>query len=147
MEGAMFPTGSITLDAEQAFNRAARSRRRAALLRRLRGDDGCGDGRLPVHLGRAPATATSRPAIREIPLDAIRGTLEPSRAELFDCGFRPSAKVRARWQRLWSAEVRGAVLPPISVVDVGDGYVVRDGHHRVSVARARGALMIDATVV
>jgi ParB-like chromosome segregation protein Spo0J len=38
------------------------------------------------------------------------------------------------------------VLPPISVVPVEDGYAVRDGHHRVSVARARGALTIDATV-
>jgi hypothetical protein len=38
------------------------------------------------------------------------------------------------------------VLPPIAVVRVGDEYAVRDGHHRVSVARARGALTIDATV-
>ena len=38
------------------------------------------------------------------------------------------------------AEQRGAVLPPISVVAVGDAYAIRDGHHRVSVARARGAL-------
>jgi hypothetical protein len=38
------------------------------------------------------------------------------------------------------------VLPPISVVPFGDGYAVRDGHHRVSVARARGALTIDAVV-
>ena len=38
------------------------------------------------------------------------------------------------------------MLPPISVVAVGDGYAVLDGHHRVSVARARGAVAIDATV-
>jgi hypothetical protein len=38
------------------------------------------------------------------------------------------------------------VLPPISVVAVGDAYAIRDGHHRVSVARARGAVMIDAVV-
>jgi ParB-like chromosome segregation protein Spo0J len=38
------------------------------------------------------------------------------------------------------------VLPPISVVRVGDRYAVRDGHHRVSVAKARGAVTIDATV-
>jgi len=37
-------------------------------------------------------------------------------------------------------------VPPISLVDVGGCYAVRDGHHRVSVARARGALTIDATV-
>jgi hypothetical protein len=47
---------------------------------------------------------------------------------------------------VWLAEERGAVLPPISVVRVGDAYAVRDGHHRVSVARARGAVSIDASV-
>ena len=44
------------------------------------------------------------------------------------------------------AEQRGTLLPPISVVAVGDAYAIRDGHHRVSVARARGALTIDAIV-
>ena len=38
------------------------------------------------------------------------------------------------------------MLPPISVATVGDAYAVRDGHHRVSVARARGALTISAVV-
>ena len=38
------------------------------------------------------------------------------------------------------------MLPPISVIEVGDGYAVRDGHHRVSVAVARGAVSIDANV-
>ena len=86
-------------------------------------------------------------AVREIPLDAIAGTVEPSRAKLFDGAFRPASGARSRWQRLWMAEsTRGAILPPISVVRVGDAYAVRDGHHRVSVARARGALTIDAAV-
>ncbi len=29
---------------------------------------------------------------------------------------------------------------------MGDAYAIRDGHHRVSVAMARGAMTIDATV-
>ena len=41
---------------------------------------------------------------------------------------------------------RGVTLPPISVVPVGDGYAIRDGHHRVSVAKALGALTISAIV-
>jgi ParB-like chromosome segregation protein Spo0J len=44
------------------------------------------------------------------------------------------------------AEQRGTLLPPIAVVRVGDAYAIRDGHHRVSVARARGAVTIDAIV-
>jgi hypothetical protein len=85
--------------------------------------------------------------LREIPLDAIQGTLEPSRASQFDACFRPIARAaRARWERVWLAEDRGAVLPPISVVAVDEGYAVLDGHHRVSVARSRGAVAIDATI-
>ena len=38
------------------------------------------------------------------------------------------------------------MLPPISVVQVGNAYAVRDGHHRVSVANTRGALTITAIV-
>jgi hypothetical protein len=88
----------------------------------------------------------ARPVIREIPIDEIVGTLEPSRARLFDRCFRPARAARARWQRIWLAEHRGVQLPPISVTRVRGGYAVRDGHHRVSVARARGAATIDAVV-
>jgi hypothetical protein len=140
-------TGSGVIDAERAFKRAARARRRGAMARMLRRAP-ADDGRLPVYDERALRRSGGRPmrGIREIPLEAINGTLEPSRASLFDAAFRPAAAARGRWQRLWLAEHRGSVLPPIAVVRAGDGYAVRDGHHRVSVARARGAATIDATV-
>jgi hypothetical protein len=141
----MLMTGLPTTDAELAFSRAARAKRRAAIVHRLRRRT-C--ARLAVYderqLARQARSAGLR--IREIPLADIRGTVEPSRAELFDSDFLPAVAARSRWQRVWLAEHRGAVLPPISVVPVADGYVVRDGHHRVSVARARGALTIDAAV-
>ena len=141
----MLKTGSIAIDAERAYAQVARSRRRAALARRLRGEPAeC--GRLAVYdraLWRGAGTHSS--GIREIPLSAIRGTVEPSRAVLFDRCFRPRPAARSRWQQIWRADLR-AVLAPISVVPVEGGYAVLDGHHRVSVARARGALAIDATV-
>jgi hypothetical protein len=37
-------------------------------------------------------------------------------------------------------------MPPVDLVRVGDIYFVRDGHHRVSVARALGLNDIDANV-
>ena len=40
----------------------------------------------------------------------------------------------------------GAALPPISVYRYEGRHYVRDGHHRVSVARALGATDIDADV-
>jgi hypothetical protein len=143
----MLATGNSLIDADTAFTRVRRSRTRAAITRKLRRRPAeC--GRLPVYdLRQVRSRRIDLPGtIREIPLAAISGTLEPSRARLFDADFRPSGATRRRWERIWLAEHRGEVLPPISVVPVGDGYAVRDGHHRVSVARARGALTIDATV-
>jgi hypothetical protein len=134
------------IEAEKAFSQAARARRRASISRRLRGRGGA-CARLAVHDARVPRrAAAARGGVREIALDAISATLEPNRAEHFDAQFRPAAPTRARWTSVWAAWHRGVELPPISVVQVGDAYAVRDGHHRVSVARARGAATIDAIV-
>ena len=134
------------MDAERAFARAARGRRLASVARRLHLRRAPSDGgRLCVY-GAPRATASGRLGIRAIPIAAISGTLEPSRAALFDRCFRPAAGARSRWERVWLAEHHGTVLPPISVIQVGDSYAVRDGHHRVSVAKARGALSIDASI-
>ena len=130
------------MEAERAFKVAARARRRAALVCRLRGRAACTV--LPVY-DELPQQRSGR-GVREIPVDAIAGTVEPNRAAQFDPHFRPSATTRGRWQSVWLALHRGVTLPPISVVRVGDGYAIRDGHHRVSVAKALGALTIQAIV-
>jgi hypothetical protein len=128
------------LEAERAFTAA----RRAALAARVRrlGRAVCG---LPVY-DEATARRTAERGFQEIPLESIAGTTEPNRAAQFDYEFRPAAQTRSRWQRVWMALQDGITLPPISVVRVGDGYAIRDGHHRVSVAKALGALTISANV-
>ena len=139
-------TGSHPIDAERAFARAKRTRRRAALTRMLRREPvEC--GRLKVYDERNVRSGRQLRGIREIPLEAIDGTFEAGKAKQFDRDFRPARAAGTRWQRVWIAEQSGTVLPPISVVPTGDGYAVRDGHHRVSVARARGATTIDAEVL
>jgi hypothetical protein len=139
-------TGSPRIDAERAFARASRARLRAKLVAWLR--HRMGSCRLRVFGGRSESVegAVAVPVLTEIPVAAIVGTVEPSRVALFDRSFRPARAARARWQRIWLAERRGAHLPPISVMRVLGGYAVRDGHHRVSVARALGASTIDAVV-
>jgi hypothetical protein len=132
-------------EAERAFGKATKARRRASMLRWLR--RGCADrARLAVHEVCALTRARATGGVREIPLDAIKGSVEPNRAAQFDHQFRPFPQTRSRWLRVWLAEHRGAMLPPISVAAVDDGYVIRDGHHRVSVARARGAGTIVAAI-
>jgi hypothetical protein len=142
ISAAQLPWGLI--EAERAFDRASRSRRRASVMRRLRRR--CAEcARLAVHDVASLRRSGTR-GTREIPLDAITGTVEPGRAEQFDREFRPAPLTRCRWLRIWLAEHTGQVLPPISVSQVGDAYAIRDGHHRVSVAKARGALTIIAVV-
>jgi hypothetical protein len=138
-------TGWDAAAADRAFHKALRARRRSSLLRWLR--RGCAKcARLAIYEVRAVTQRGRGGVVREIPLDAITGSVEPNRAAQFDHDFRPFPPTRSRWLRVWLAEHRGAVLPPISVAAVGDGYAVQDGHHRVSVARARGALTIVATI-
>jgi hypothetical protein len=139
----MLPSGYDALRAEAAFDRVARARRRAAIARLLRKG---GTPELPVYDERCLSRLPGRSGRREIPLEQINATLEPHRARQFDSEFRPAKNVRRRWERIWSAEQKGMVLPPIEVVPVEGGFALRDGHHRVSVARARGAVAIDAIV-
>jgi hypothetical protein len=130
------------VEAERAFDKARRARRRASLARRLlRRCVECARLAVVDAVGAAPGHG-----LRDVPLDAIIGTLEPHRAGQFDSEFRPSGPARRRWLSVWLAEERGAVLPPISVAAIGNAYAIRDGHHRVSVARARGAMSITAHV-
>ena len=80
-----------------------------------------------------------------IPLDSIVGTVDRSRE--FDRNFRPtSPRVRERWQRINLAQRKGEAMPPIDVYRIGELHFVKDGHHRVSVARALGHNDINAYV-
>ena len=94
------------------------------------------------------ATAERRPlGIVAIALASIDGTVEAQKARTFDGAFRPARAEGEHWKRLWLAHAHGASLPPISVYRVGDRHVVRDGHHRGSVARDLDVTTIDAEVV
>jgi hypothetical protein len=131
-------TSWAKLEADLAFSAVTRRRRWAALLgRAVRG--------LQVYDETGHRQAGPR-GVTEIPLEAIAGTTEPNRAEQFDGHFRPKPITRSRWERVWMAVQEGVALPPISVVRIGDAYAIRDGHHRVSVAKALGARTIAARV-
>ena len=66
----------------------------------------------------------------------------------FDRAFLPSkGDLETRWKRIDQMMHRAEELPPISLYKIGDAYFVRDGNHRVSVARQLGVEMIDAEVI
>jgi hypothetical protein len=45
------------------------------------------------------------------------------------------------------AQIKDIPLPAIQLYEIGGAYFVRDGNHRVSVARAQGVELIDAEVI
>jgi hypothetical protein len=82
---------------------------------------------------------------REIPLDAIVGSV--GRYSDFTRSFLPKrSRDEGRWARVQVAASGLAGWPPIEVYQVGGAYFVRDGYHRVSVARRLGATKIEAYV-
>ena len=139
-------TGLPREDAQYDFSRARRQRALAQLSARLRRADDV-NHILPFEevvraLGR---TGERRLGEQLISLDSIVGTVDRSRE--FDRSFRPtSPRVRERWQRINLAQRKGEAMPPIDVYRIGDMHFVKDGHHRVSVARALGHRDIAAYV-
>src|SRR5215217_202887 len=140
-------TGLNAADAQDDFLRVRRRRAMSRIAHRLRGEPGDVNVILPFEevvaaLGR---TSERQLGLRVISLDAIVGTVDRTRD--FDRQFRPTTgRVRARWERIAAAMRRGESMPPIDVYRIGDLHFVRDGHHRVSVARALGRHDIDAYV-
>jgi len=66
----------------------------------------------------------------------------------FNKAFLPRHdKMMKRWMRVDVAHYQNIELPPISLFEIGGVYFVRDGNHRVSVAKAQGAAFIDAEVI
>jgi hypothetical protein len=139
--------GSGVTDAETLYRGLARRRRRVALTRRLRRRPVDELAYLPVDAGWAAIAQRRRLGVQAIPIDSIVGTVDRRKAVAFDRSFRPPRWSQGRWTQMCIAARRGTPLPPISVYRAGREHFVRDGHHRVSVARALGADSIDAEVV
>ena len=81
-----------------------------------------------------------------ISLEKIVGS--EGRAHDFDKHFRPLVNhLRDRWVGIAVAQRRGIPLPPVELIQKGNEYYVRDGHHRISVAKTFGQATIEARIV
>ena len=84
--------------------------------------------------------------LRTVSLNQVCGS--EGRSTDFDLEFVPLCpEDRRRWIGIAVARLTGVALPPVSLIQVRDTYFVRDGHHRISVARAMGQEVVDAEVV
>jgi hypothetical protein len=95
---------------------------------------------------RLPITGQHYLGLKQIPVDNIVGSV--GRYQDFDRAFLPKqSTTRDRWMSIDKAHLRDVILPPIEVYKIGSVYFVKDGNHRVSVARERGQSFMDAFVV
>ncbi len=95
---------------------------------------------------RLPVQGQHYIGLKEVPLDQVIGSV--NRYQDFDRAFLPRQTfTRDRWMSVDIAHLEDVVLPPIELYKVGETYYVKDGNHRVSVAREKGQSFIDAVVI
>ncbi len=83
--------------------------------------------------------------LKDIPIDSIVGSV--GRYRDFNRRFLPKDSIRSeRWARVKMAMTGLKGVPPIEVYQIGEAYFVKDGNHRVSVAREMGFSHFQAYV-
>ena len=83
--------------------------------------------------------------IQTVALDKIVGS--EGRYNDFNRAFLPKREhLRSRWRLINIAALEDVYLPPIKLFKIDEIFFVRDGNHRVSVARLRGQVDIDAEI-
>jgi ParB-like nuclease domain len=140
-------TGLPLTDAQDDFNRARRRRILSRAAARLRGEPSDLNVILPFEevVEALGYRGERQMGVQTIDLDSIVGTVDRSRE--FDRSFQPtSSRTRPRFERIAKALRKGEAMPPIDVYRIGELHFVKDGHHRVAVARALGWRDIDAHV-
>ncbi|MGP1576493.1 MAG: transcriptional regulator [Treponema sp.] len=84
--------------------------------------------------------------VKTVPIKKIIGS--EGRYNDFDNHFLPrSNELKQRWMNVDQAHLKDVILPPIQLYELAGLYFVRDGNHRVSVAKAQGVEFIDAEVI
>ncbi len=84
--------------------------------------------------------------MQTVPINLIVGS--EGRYKDFDNQFFPkNIHLKERWESIDRAHLQNITLPPVTLYELGGLYFVRDGNHRISVAKARGIEFIDAEVI
>jgi hypothetical protein len=94
---------------------------------------------------RMPLRGQHYVGLHQVPIDQIVGSM--GRYRDFDRAFLPRQKrTKDRWVSIDRAHYQEVILPPVELYKMGEVYFVKDGNHRVSVARERGQVFVDAYV-
>ena len=135
---------NLRVRAKQRFEEARRRASRAQITARLTGEN---IDLLPFEAIRAELQQQN-PYYRgllQVPLDAIVGSV--GRYKAFTRKFLPlTSSLEERWIAVDALAARTG-WPPVELYQVGNVYFVKDGNHRVSVARQLDMETIEAHVM
>jgi hypothetical protein len=134
----------LRVQARQRFEEARRQASRAQMSARLTGEN---IDLLPFEAIRTELQQQNPyyRGILEVPLDAIVGSV--GRYKAFTRKFLPlTSSLEERWIAVDALAARTG-WPPVDLYQVGNVYFVKDGNHRVSVARQLNMEAIEAHVM
>ena len=131
--------------ANQDFERAVRKSFWRRIITKIRGEE---NDLLPFDEVREKIKIQGQRYIglRQVEVEKIIGSV--GRYRDFDRIFLPVQKrTRSRWVSVDKAHYEQIPLPPVDLYKIGEVYFVKDGNHRVSVARQRGQEFVDAYII
>lgn len=135
------------IESEAEFQRAKMKGFWLKMLRRITGGNTC-----PLPFAKASEWLSTTQAVdlglQDVPLKDFVGSM--GRHHDFTHNFLPCFGNRGgkeRWREVYTLAVTGAGFPPVEAYKIGTTYYLKDGHHRVSVARHLGWRSIQANVV
>ncbi len=141
MSDDYLPTGTV---AHRRFDHAKRQAfvESVTALMRSRQDDLLSFDDVQKKLG---LRITRERGLQQVPLDKIVGSVGKYRE--FTRSFWPKQeKLRERWKWIYVAAHSFHGLPPVELYQVGEVFFVKDGNHRISVARELGNRSVEAYV-
>ncbi len=95
---------------------------------------------------RLPIRGQHYIGLKQVAVKKIIGSM--GRYQDFDRAFLPiQVRTKDRWVSIDKAHYAQVILPPVELYKIGEVYFVKDGNHRVSVARERGQEFVDAFVI
>jgi len=84
--------------------------------------------------------------LREVEVRKIIGT--ENRSNDYSRNFYPLHKwMTANWSKIYALIVSGKIFDPVQLMEYGGYYFVRDGNHRISVAKYQNREYISAEVI
>lgn len=158
MEAIMFNSISVTSTAQygfdqsmqlringnQVFSKLVKRGKVGMFLQKLVGKD---NGLQTLAQAKARTTPVQKQGRTIVTVDIEKIVGSEGRVNDFDKQFRPLVNhTRDRWVGIAIARRQDVNLPPVELIQVGDEYYVRDGHHRISVAKTFGQATIEAEI-